>query len=613
MSTTTTVTSTTLPRTEESDPMLYTPLVGEDPWVGIDATLAHRGPLGIVGLDVETEGVDWDDRLRTVQFGTPTHAVVLDVSDPAHAAAARTILADQSVTFTAHNSAFDVGVLHREGYTTVGEIMPRVVDTMVLAALNEPPSRFEGERGGGSAMDLKSLSATVLGDASGRDAKKALTTSWRKQGWLVGGPRETRGWAQCDVHEECFLRYAADDVIYGSRLAETLLPLVAESVGTTVIQREHRLLALCVEMQIRGYLVDTPRVSPLVTSEQAVIASLDAQLAALGVSEPTKNRVVAEALEAETGVVLPLTEKGEKQVDKLTLTKLSGSKIAPVLLARRATDKGATTYLSSWLELSRSDGRLHPTISSLRAATGRFAMDKPSLQNVPKDLRDYILAEPGCALVTSDFGSIEMRIGAGFAQDANLTQDFIAGLDVYRLVAHAVWHPSDADFANVTGDERQRAKAVLLGRMYGRSAKSVATQEGIATDEAERVMAFIDHRYPRLGAFATDLEHRVKMGLTRLRLPSGRSVAVDPTWARKAMNYLVQGTGRELMVDAGFRLTEVGLRDNLWLSVHDEWIVNVPAARAAEVADLMQRTMATTFMGVPVVAESKVLGAHWGK
>jgi DNA polymerase I-like protein with 3'-5' exonuclease and polymerase domains len=74
----------------------------------------------------------------------------------------------------------------------------------------------------------------------------------------------------------------------------------------------------------------------------------------------------------------------------------------------------------------------------------------------------------------------------------------------------------------------------------------------------------------------------------------------------------VQGTGRELLIEAGFRLMDAEL-GTLWLSVHDEWVLMVPAAEAEATAARMKEVMATEFLGVPIVASTKVLGTKWGK
>lgn len=615
-------TPTLLPRYDIREPVVYAPLVGEDPWPGIDDVLANQGPLGFIGLDIETSGLEWDCVLRTVQFGTPMRAVVLDVeSDPNHAAAAKEVLARTDLRFTAHNAAFDVLMLNRNGFCDFRRIMPRMTDTLILGALVHPPSKIGGALGADVKHDLKSMSDTFLGDSYSPEAKKNLQTSWRKRGWTVNAKTPaTRGWAQCDVHDVEFAAYAAADVLDGSRLAETLLPLTRNVVGEGVIKREHDLLELCMEMQDRGYVVDRERAQKLIEKERQRVTDLDEQLAELGVTNPTQNKHVAEIIEAECRVKLPTTASGAKSVDKLTLSNLTRSKVAPLLLQRRAIEKGASTYLANWLELSESDGRLHPYINSLKATTGRFSMNNPSLQNVPGSLRGYILAHPGTALITADFSSVEVRIGAGFAQDERLAQDFIEydadpehTFDPYQKVALAAYHPGDPDLQKIPKPERQRAKSILLGRMYGRQAAGLAKQEKISEGEAQGILELIDQRYPGLGQYSADIAHQVKCGKTRIMLPSGRTVAVDPSWARKAVNYLVQGTGRELMVDAGFRLVEAGFRDNLWMSVHDEWLVCVPEEEADEAAMRMEKAMNTVFMGVPITASADILDSRWGK
>lgn len=618
---------TILPRYDASEPVVYAPTVGEDPWFGINEVLSHPGPLKFIGLDVETSGLEWDCVLRTVQFGTPTHAVVLDVeSDPAHADAAKEILSRPELRFTAHNSAFDVLVLARNGFCDINDIMTRMTDTLILTVLFDPPSKIGSMLGGDVKYDLKSVSDEILGTSFSPGAKKKLQASWRKQGWTVNAATpETRGWAQCDVHDLEFSAYSAADVIDGSSLAERLYPFVVAALGDSVFDREHRLLELCMEMQNRGYLVDRDRAQKLLTEERIRVAELDEKLLALGVTNPSQNKHVAECIEAEGKIKLPVTATGAKSVDKLTLSGLTKSNIAPLLLKRRGIEKGASTYLSNWLDLSKSDGRLHPFINSLKATTGRFSMDRPSLQNVPASLRGYILAHPGTAMITADFSSVEVRIGAGFSGDEQLTQDFIdydadpkdpkETADPYQKVAIAAYHPGDLDIllSDLPKQERQRAKSILLGRMYGRGASGLAIQESITESEAQAILELIDQRYPSLGKFSQGIAQQVKCGATRIKLPGGRTVAVDPTWARKAVNYLIQGTGRELMVDAGFRLVDAGFRDNLWMSVHDEWLVCVPEEEANEAALRMEQAMNTMFMGVPITAKADILDSRWGK
>jgi DNA polymerase-1 len=266
--------------------------------------------------------------------------------------------------------------------------------------------------------------------------------------------------------------------------------------------------------------------------------------------------------------------------------------------------------------MAGEERRLHPEVSTLSAATGRFTMSSPSLQNVPKLAREFILPEPGMALVSGDFSAVEVRIGAAYARESGLISDLRAGLDPYALIAESTWGPE------FTPDDRDACKPILLGRMYGRSATSLARQQlsrnphadfETLKKQAEEIMQNgIDARYPALRRASANLSTMVRVGMSRHRLPSGRCVTVEPAAAHKIFNAVVQGTGRELLIEAGFRLMDAEL-GTLWLSVHDEWVLMVPAAEAEATAARMKEVMATEFLGVPIVASTKVLGTKWGK
>ena len=62
-----------------------------------------------------------------------------------------------------------------------------------------------------------------------------------------------------------------------------------------------------------------------------------------------------------------------------------------------------------------------------------------------------------------------------------------------------------------------------------------------------------------------------------------------------------------------FRLAAAGLKDHLWLPVHDEIIVSVPGQDTREVARVMEAVMASEFIGVPITANATILGERWHK
>lgn len=92
---------------------------------------------------------------------------------------------------------------------------------------------------------------------------------------------------------------------------------------------------------------------------------------------------------------------------------------------------------------------------------------------------------------------------------------------------------------------------------------------------------------------------RVAAGNVRIQLPSGRALSKSPAMAKDAFNALVQGAGRDELVDAGIRLADAGFADNLWLCIHDEWVLEIPDTDVEATVERITSIMATTFNGCP--------------
>ena len=96
-------------------------------------------------------------------------------------------------------------------------------------------------------------------------------------------------------------------------------------------------------------------------------------------------------------------------------------------------------------------------------------------------------------------------------------------------------------------------------------------------------------------------------------IPLGRRLPLDRNRSYIGINYYIRATARDVFVQALFRLVAAGLMDHLWLPVHDEIIVSVPAQDTRVVARVMEAVMASDFMGVPITANAAILGERWHK
>src|SRR5262249_60479586 len=110
-------------------------------------------------------------------------------------------------------------------------------------------------------------------------------------------------------------------------------------------------------------------------------------------------------------------------------------------------------------------------------------------------------APPGRVLVKADFAAAHLRIAAKIAGEGKMLAAFQAGQDLHRLTAAALLGKAEGE---VTKQDRQLAKAVAFGLLYGMGAKGLrnyAQQSyGVALtlEEAKRHRATFFSTYPGL-------------------------------------------------------------------------------------------------------------------
>ena len=96
----------------------------------------------------------------------------------------------------------------------------------------------------------------------------------------------------------------------------------------------------------------------------------------------------------------------------------------------------------------------------------------PNLQQVPRDaaFRALFRAPDGRRFVIADYSQVELRVAAMIAGEAKMLDAFAKGRDVHRLTAAMLLKKAPEAVDKV---ERQLAKAVNFGLLYGQGAKGL--------------------------------------------------------------------------------------------------------------------------------------------
>ena len=156
------------------------------------------------------------------------------------------------------------------------------------------------------------------------------------------------------------------------------------------------------------------------------------------------------------------------------------------------------------------DGRIRSNYPLHRTVTGRPSSMQPNLNNIPRkkvELKYQFVADKGDYLIEADYSQIEFRIWAHYSQDPQMVADINAGLDIHKITAAmgkglvisvgAITYDQFVEWTkDVTKEERNIAKTVVFGMMYGRGPKSIAAELSISVQKARNIIRLFFNRYP---------------------------------------------------------------------------------------------------------------------
>ncbi|QJW92578.1 DNA polymerase [Frigoriglobus tundricola] len=569
---------------------------------------------GPIGLDTETTGLDpTRDRVRLLQLAFGDETVVIDLftlSDPA-AALAPLFEALAGPEVVGHNLQFDLRFL-----APLGFVPGRVFDTMLASRVLHAGDREENN------ARLKHGLGEVVERELGREMNKdSQTSDW--SGRLTSAQ----------------LAYAAADVAVLLPLAASLKEKLAAAALAATADLEMR--ALPGIAWAAPIAVDVTRWLAIADSAEGQRSRLAAEMDALAPNPGglpgmeswnwDSPQQVKEAF-AQVGVTLEAT-------DDDTLAGIDHP-LAGQLREYRGWTKRVGTYGRSWVEKHVANGAVLPSWNPLGAESGRMSCSDPNLQQIPRgsEYRRCFVARPGCVLVKADYSQVELRIAAKVADEPVMIAAYRDGRDLHTLTAARVLGKPVAD---VTKADRQLAKAVNFGLLYGmgwRSLKGYAKSNyGVELTDAQ-AKGYRDaffRAYPALQAWHARTEAEVKrrfhagpegthtvvtLGGRRRVLPVAKRDAKGQPYPNKtdALNTPVQGTGADGLKAAIARLWERRAECPGAVPVvfaHDEIVLEVPEARSARVADwltaCMVEAVAPLIAPVPIAVEVTT-GRTWG-
>ncbi len=560
----------------------------------------------VVGLDTETTNLDpYTSRLRLIQLATTDRVFIVDFDHFANGNASealaplRRLLEAPRPIKIAHNAKFDAKFIKHN----LGVDLGGLFDTLLASQLV----------GAGDIEERHGLETVAS-----RYLNEAVDKSERLSNWNF-------------ELTEAQLEYAARDAAILLPLREKLIDRLKSESLVKVAQLEFECVMPVVDIELAGFymhkerwreqlsIVEKRRVE-LAEQLQQVLAEESSQGSLFG--GPQREDINLDSQQQLTKALTRLGIPVPASTRNWVMQPLAVEyPIIGTLLEYRTVQKALTSYGENMIEMINPvTGRLHADFRQIGAPTGRFACTNPNIQQVPHSVeyrRCFSGYPEGRKLIIADYSQIELRILAEFSGDRGFIEAFNSGADLHRVTAAQVFN---ASLDQVTKEQRDFAKRLNFGVVYGIGAQRFALMTGLSVPDAENVLRRYFTTYRQLDTYLRDAANRA-VSERQARTASGRLVRfrydendrqqISMT-QRNGKNTPIQGTSADILKRA-LKLLRDELRETnakVVNIIHDEIVVESDANETESVREKVERSMRLAgeeyLKTVPVKVETEI-------
>jgi DNA polymerase-1 len=594
----------------ENTPHQYETIVGDQ---AISDFIKKISAKKEICIDTETTGIDANNvQLVGLSFSNTTHTgyylPVANDGDGTDGAKhilnqLKPLFEDETITWIGQNLKYDFLVLKWYGVILKG----KTFDTMLAHYVIEP----EGRR----SMDI--LSEQFLGYEPVSIEN------------LIGKKGKNQGTMR-DVPLDQITEYAAEDADITLQLKECFEPLLNKREVKRVFEEvENPLMQVLVDMEFEGVKVDEQFLN-----EYSKVLEADIKISEERVFEQAGVRFNLASPKQLGDVLFDIlkidpkakkTKTGQYATGEDVLAKLAAKhKIVDDILNFRELSKLKSTYVDALPAIvNPKTGRIHTSYAQAVAVTGRLSSTNPNLQNIPirsergREVRKaFIPRDPARILVSADYSQIELRVVAAISGDPNMCDAFKQGKDIHTATAAKVYGIAEAD---VTKEQRYKAKSVNFGIIYGQGAFGLAENLGISRTEAKEIIDNYKKEFPNIQLYMDQQINKAKeqgfvetlMGRKRwLRDINSSNFTVRGFAERNAINSPIQGSAADMiklaMIKIHHAMKQQHWESKMILQVHDELVFDAVESELPALKELILSCMTTAMElpnGVPVEAE----------
>lgn len=505
------------------------------------------------------------------------------------------------------NLKYDLEVLHNYGVSLAGPMF----DTMIAHYLIQPELRHNMDYMAETLLHYRTIHIEELIGERGRNQ------------------RNMRDLKPAEVYE-----YAAEDADITLRLYKVLLPKLKECGAEQLFYEiEMPLMPVLAEMELNGIRIDTESLAETSSILTSRMRQLETQIYEAAGEEfnIASPKQVGEILFGKMKIVdkPKKTKTGQYVTSEEVLQQLRHKNhIVDDILAHRGLKKLLGTYVDALPKLiNRRTGHIHTSFNQAVTSTGRLSSSDPNLQNIPvrgedgKEIRRCFIPEEGCLFFSADYSQIELRVMAHLSGDENMAEAFRLGHDIHAATAAKIYKE---DIADVTRDQRTKAKRANFGIIYGITVFGLAERLDISRAEAAQLIDGYFASFPKVAQYMEQSKETARAkGYAetffhrRRYLPdiNSHNATVRNFAERNAINAPIQGSAADIIKIAMVRISRKfkteGIKSKMILQVHDELNFSVLPEEKEKVQRIVLEEMQNAYpLNVPLVADCG-WGANW--
>lgn len=583
----------------------------------------------LIAFDLETSGLSpWRDKVALLQlYGDKSGALVgLHLRGRPFSPRLKKFLSRPGVTLVGHNVVnFDALFAHVAG---VDVTKPTWYDTLVAEQVITPAAR--------------------------RDVRYNLKDTVRRRLGIELDKTVDHSWMNEELTEKQWT-YAMRDVTYLPALMREQYAVAERTDQRRALDFEVALTPVVVRMICNGMPIDKTSFRRFVKEQSAKELMWgerlmhgwtaedpdgnEVRVRGLGEVNPISKKKVPERINLGSTKQLQAAIKATfniklKSTNAETLADLrtalaereSWSRVRFVegLLEYKTAKKRLETYTPEWwdkhvVDHGNGNHRIHARHRQCGAATVRFTVSDPNMQQIPRDGRWIFRARPGYKIVSADYSAIEVWVAAFISKDAVLLEALMSS-DAYKKIY------SDANgiaFEDVSKEQRQDGKALAFRMLFGGGWKNfhhhIRLQGSNNTPaQTKQLVANFFAVYEGLDRMRQEAYRLADEGrpvwITLLngakRLLTGADLK-----ATTILNTPIQGNAGVGLKSAMTMLRAAGVDQYLVETVHDELVFEVPDEEVERVSEVVKNVMITgmrKYINVPVKVGVAV-GQEWGK